>query len=103
MKKLSLVSFAILVSFCVYGKFTYDPLKDTIVDEVNGWTFKVGCKNTYELTLQKDGSSFWERRSVRLILPRSIRRTDKRAIGRLILGRCLLRQGRTSRHSSPPN
>ena len=37
MKKLSLVSFAILVSFCVYGKFTYDPSKGTIVDEV--WSF----------------------------------------------------------------
>lgn len=59
MKKLSLVSFAIFVSFCVHGKFTYDPSNGTIVDEVNGWTFKVGCKNTYELTLQKEDSSFW--------------------------------------------
>lgn len=58
MKKLSLVSFAILVSFCVYGKFTYDPSKGTIVDEVNGWELKVACKNTDELTLVKDGSSF---------------------------------------------
>ena len=58
MKKLSLVSFAILVSFCVYGKFTYDPSKGTIVDEVNGWTLKVACKNTDELTILKDGSSF---------------------------------------------
>lgn len=57
MKKLSLVSFAIFVSFCVYGKFTYDPSKGTIVDEVNGWTFKAVCKNTDELTLLgKDGS-----------------------------------------------
>ena len=51
MKKLSLVSFAILVSFCVYGKFTYDPSKGTIVDEVNGWTFKATLKNTDELYL----------------------------------------------------
>ena len=53
MKKLSLVSFAILVSFCVYGKFTYDPSKGTIVDEVNGWTFKAACNNTDELDLSE--------------------------------------------------
>jgi hypothetical protein len=59
MKKLSLVSFAILVSFCVYGKFTYDPSKGTIVDEVNGWTFKAVCKkNTVELTLDGTDCSF---------------------------------------------
>lgn len=51
MKKLSLVFFAILVSFCVYGKFTYDPSNGTIVDTANGWTFKVTLKNTDELSL----------------------------------------------------
>ena len=57
MKKLSLVSFAIFVSFCVYGKFTYDPSKGTIVDEVNGWTFKATLKNnTDELSL--DGTDY---------------------------------------------
>jgi hypothetical protein len=58
MKKLSLVSLVILVSFCVYGKFTYDPSEGTIVDEVNGWKLKVACKNTDELTLLSNGSSF---------------------------------------------
>lgn len=59
MKKLSLVSFAIFVSFCVYGKFTYDSLKGTIVDEVNGWTFKATLKNnTDELSLDGTGCSY---------------------------------------------
>ena len=58
MKKLSLVSFAIFVSFCVYGKFTYDPSKGTIVDEVNGWTFKATLKNTDELYLDGTGCSY---------------------------------------------
>lgn len=59
MKKLSLVSFAILVSFCVYGKFTYDPSKGTIVDEVNGWTFKATLKNnTDELSLDGTECSY---------------------------------------------
>jgi hypothetical protein len=58
MKKLSLVSFAILVSFCVYGKFTYDPSKGTIVDEVNGWEFNATLKNTDELYLDGTGCSY---------------------------------------------
>ena len=60
MKKLSLVSLAILVSFCVYGKFTYDPSKGTIVDEVNGWEFKATTipKNPDELNLDGTGYSY---------------------------------------------
>ena len=58
MKKLSLVSFAIFVSFCVYGKFTYDPSKGTIVDEVNGWEFKATLKNPDELSLDGTGCSY---------------------------------------------
>lgn len=57
MKKLSLVSLAILVSFCVYGKFTYDPSNGTIVDE-NGWEFKATFKNPDELNLDGTGCSY---------------------------------------------
>ena len=49
---------SLLVTVCAHARFTYDATSGTVPDASYGWTIKVACKNTDELTLLSNGSSF---------------------------------------------